>query len=264
MIIFKCMALTHIVLTNNQTQKYHETFDMLSHAKYLSKLSKAQLKTIEDKKPFFFSGLPPSLVGEIRMDSEAAYSVTSMPLAEETTSVLLQATGLRNSARDLCITDCTACVGGNTINFTKHFGTVHSIELDPLKCEFLQHNVNLVCGGDAYRVTVHNKDALSLVSTLTQDILFLDPPWGGHGYSEHASVDLFLSGKSLSEVCESFKGMARFIAIKVPFNFNRQGFLQGCSTVWSELHTARIGQSGGRGGRHSRAKFHLLILKETV
>jgi RNA cap guanine-N2 methyltransferase len=113
------------------------------------------------------------------------------------------------------ITDCTACVGGNAINFAKHFDHVNAIELDAIRAGYLQHNVTLICGRHAPRVGVHHGDALVKVKTLQQDVLFFDPPWGGKVYESNSTVDLFLSGKSLSEVCMEFRGQANFLALKV-------------------------------------------------
>ena len=41
----------------------------------------------------------------------------------------------RSKKRGLTITDATACVGGNTISFSKQFANVNAVELDRDRCK---------------------------------------------------------------------------------------------------------------------------------
>jgi hypothetical protein len=94
-------------------------------------------------------------------------------------------------------------------------------------------------------------DFLSLLDTLEQDVVFLDPPWvsgaysnssralggpgemfsfvrpaclqGGKEYGKDEKLDLFLGGVPLAEVCERLKPRTRCIALKLPMNFNLDG-----------------------------------------
>jgi tRNA G37 N-methylase Trm5 len=45
-----------------------------------------------------------------------------------------------NQQNNITITDATANVGGNTINFSKYFKFVNTIEIDPTTFETLRHN----------------------------------------------------------------------------------------------------------------------------
>ena len=68
-----------------------------------------------------------------------------------------------------------ACVGGNTISFSKGFKEVVSNELDEGRFKILQHNVGTVAG--CSNVDFRNESILDLVKTLRFDVLFLDPEW---------------------------------------------------------------------------------------
>ena len=75
------------------------------------------------------------------------------------------------------ITDATSNVGGNTVSFfMRGFGTVNAVEIDPLTCNSLKNNL-AVYGFPTN--TVYCADYLDIYLNLTQDIGFVDPPWGG-------------------------------------------------------------------------------------
>jgi hypothetical protein len=137
-----------------------------------------------------------------------------MGLAEESTKLMLQSMGFPVPV-GATITDCTSCVGGNVINFAKHFARVNAIELDPRRMAFCRHNVEVFHGRNQQIVHFYNADALQMVKKLQQDVLFFDPPWGGERYDENNKMDLFLSGKNMSEVCCDLEGLARYLVLKV-------------------------------------------------
>ena len=106
------------------------------------------------------------------------------------------------------ITDATACVGGNTVSFAKHFKTVQAIELDESRYHQLKHNLDLITtayGGNYFlgEVRLYHGDCLSLCSQLKQDVVFVDPPWGGSAYKEQCGTELYLSG--MSKACHVFR-----------------------------------------------------------
>ena len=225
------------------------------HKTYLRSLPAAMQKKIDDKRKYFFAGLGPDICSKLLMDEEASFSVTETKLAQETTNVLLKWTEWGTAAATKTITDATACVGGNTINFADHFAHVHAIEMDPLRATFLAHNVKLAC--DSNKVTVHQNDALELLPNLKQDIVFFDPPWGGPEYANKANgLDLFLSDRPLADVCRGLEGLTQYIALKVPKNFKFKQFT---------LEVEKGGLMQQKGCQHmysqGRCKFVIILLK---
>ena len=66
-------------------------------------------------------------------------------------------------------------------------------------------------------------------------MVFLDPPWGGPEYKAKSKVHLTLSDIPLLEVCEKLKFCCRYVAVKVPLNFDLEGFSVGMDMVYRNV-----------------------------
>ena len=245
----------------------------VSFARYIRDMDAQKRQKIEGKREYFFSEVSPSLRCQIQMDEEASYSVTEMTLAEETSQLILDTLGW-SSPSTCTITDATACVGGNTVNFARHFSKVVAVECNPTRARFLQHNVNLLCHSGSTTATstthqppscnveVHCADYTAATLTLNKtDVVFFDPPWGGESYADRCKpVDLFLSGKPLVEICNSLATCqrTRFIVLKVPFNFGFTAFMKRGVENGGLRLLRKEGIGRGRGGR---PKFVIAILE---
>ena len=86
-----------------------------------------------------YPNLPDSWRRSLLFTEEATYSVTPSPASELVCDKILE----RGCSSKAAIVDAFACVGGDTANFTRKFGHVHSIELDPLKIPLLRHNLRV-------------------------------------------------------------------------------------------------------------------------
>ena len=68
---------------------------------------------------------------------------------------------------------------------------------------------------------------LDLLPTIKQDVVFLDPPWGGKSYTENDTVDLTFASLPLPELCERLKPHCRYLSpthppppgFKLPFSY---------------------------------------------
>tara|TARA_B100000768_G_scaffold155480_1_gene152587 strand:- start:1179 stop:1454 length:276 start_codon:yes stop_codon:yes gene_type:complete len=56
--------------------------------------------------------------------------------------------------------------------------------------------------------------------TLRQDLVFLDPPWGGMNYKKTNSIDLFLDNINVIDIINNLYHYTRYIAMKIPVNYN--------------------------------------------
>jgi hypothetical protein len=164
-----------------------------------------------NKKDFFFRYVPPETRDQLVLDHEASYSVTDQVTADKITRDILQFV-----SQDATITDGTACVGGNTYSFAKSFERVHAIELDPKRYVYLKHNMTVL---GLNNVTCTCGDANIECCKYYQDVVFLDPPWGGPEYKSRSNIQLYLSNKNLTEVCTDISLYCKYIALKVPINF---------------------------------------------
>ena len=56
--------------------------------------------------------------------------------------------------------------------------------------------------------------------TIHQDLVFIDPPWGGPSYKKEDNVTLKLDGINVLDIIDSIYHFTRFVALKVPNNFD--------------------------------------------
>lgn len=168
-------------------------------------------------------------LSRLRITEEGSYSITRRRDAERIMNVLRS---LFHDMKHMTVTDATACIGGDTINFAFAFGHVHSIELNPQNFKVLTHNVETY---GFTNVTLHNADAVQLFNWNTH-VLYVDPPWGGKEYRKYTDLDLFLSSKRLDTWLEEIlvrRNRPDFIILKLPVNyhFKRLNFLSNVDTI---------------------------------
>ena len=187
-----------------------------------------------DKRDFLFPDVPKKIREQIQLDEVAKYSVTDMRTADEISNFITKLDGLNGTS--IVITDGTACAGGNAISFCKNFKTVQAVELDRNRYDMLMHNLKILGCTNA---TCYQANYLELVCRLTQDIVFLDPPWGGPSYKEKDQVELFIGDVPLSEVCENLKSRTKYVVIKAPTNLNYAAFKANVTGNLQVLHRFR-------------------------
>ena len=153
---------------------------------------------------------------KIKLTNIAEYSVSRPNSAQFVTDII---NSYYTDLSKLTITDATANVGGNSINFARHFKKVNSVEIVPIHCEFLKNNlkqykliknVNVICN-----------DYMNVYKELKQDIVYFDPPWGGPDYYKVQYLDLFINNKNIYYLINSlFQMQVKMVVIKAPKNFN--------------------------------------------
>ena len=212
----------------------------------------------------------------MRMDEEALFSITDCKSAQKISAKLLALRGIDASS---VVTDLTACVGGNVISFGAHFSRVNAVEIDATRHDMLVTNVRDVVGlknvrffnCDAVQLFASSSDSSSSSSSghygggggdgggasgaaavpvsvetvsgaeerLQQDILFLDPPWGGLDYRASDQLHLHLGGVDMGELVETrLRGRAKYVALKLPQNFAVDDFkrdVSGAVTAYRDL-----------------------------
>ena len=154
---------------------------------------------------------------KLKMDSVAVYSMTPLEESKRIIEIILSFV-----PKNSIITDMTACVGGDTIRLSLAFSHINSIELSSERCKFLKHNINVY---NCKNVTVFEGNSLEIVDKLKQDIIYIDPPWGGKNYKYKKKINLYLSNTPMWNICNSLQNMSKLIVLKVPLNFNEEYFL---------------------------------------
>lgn len=131
--------------------------------------------------------------------------------AEQITSII------KNYVPNNCIiTDATACIGGNSVLFADHFKFVNCVEINSDTVDILKYNMN------NYKNKIVYSCSYNIVKyTLRQDVVFMDPPWGGSIYKTQKKIDLLLDNINVFDIIDSIYNHCNLVAIKVPNNFNR-------------------------------------------
>jgi 16S rRNA G966 N2-methylase RsmD len=150
---------------------------------------------------------------KIKLTFESLYSVSRPKEAQQISDIIKR--HYKNTKK---VIDCTANIGGNTINFSKNFEKVVSIEIDKDTYEALENNVQLYkCNnvsfilGD-YIELLKEKDRR--IMNGDGNVYFFDPPWTGVYYKMYKNMDLYLSGVNVIDILPE-----KFV-LKAPYNYN--------------------------------------------
>lgn len=170
-----------------------------------------------DKKDFLFRFVPQVQRSKLQLDDEALFSTTDQLTADKISKDIRKIV-----PTDSIITDATACIGGSAYSLSRIFHRINAIEIDNVRYKALMHNM-LILG--ASNVDCMYGDAIDICKNIKQDVIFLDPPWGGPEYKEKTSVSLFLSGRDIADVCKELAPHTQYIAMKVPTNFDEALFI---------------------------------------
>jgi len=164
---------------------------------------------------YLFDGTE-NFLRQLKMDNVAVYSMTPLEESKRIIQLILNFVPKKS-----IITDMTACIGGDTIRFSFVFNHINSIELSSKRCKFLQHNIDVYARTN---ITVYEGNSLEIVDNLKQDVIYIDPPWGGKNYKLKKKINLYLSCIPMWEICNSLQNISKLIVLKVPLNFNEEFF----------------------------------------
>lgn len=156
---------------------------------------------------------------EIKIDEVGKYSISKPYITKQIIDIIKKFM----NTREIIITDAMACVGGDTLSFANNFKKVNAIELDSKRFEFLKHNMKLF---NKKNINFYNSDFLEVIKKLNQDVIYLDPPWGGPDYKNQQSVSFSVSNKKLSEIIDEIikEQLCKLIVLKLPFNYDLNEF----------------------------------------
>jgi len=156
---------------------------------------------------------------QLKIDDIGMYSI-STPKNADIISKLIKKNFF---AQNIIVTDAMAGVGGNTLSFASNFYFVNSIELDVKRFGYLVSNIDLY-GKD--NVLCIKGNYLDLMHKVYQDVIFMDPPWGGKSYKDFEDLSIELDGRTLESICEEIRiaKLCKMIVLKLPLNYNLDKF----------------------------------------
>lgn len=151
-------------------------------------------------------------IQQVKLAPSSRYSVTPPDQAEQIAKIAFDLIPAKNRSKAI-ITDATANVGGNTIAFAKYFSKVNSVEIDSDVAECLQSNIRLYGHGNSVKVII--SDYTKVYKDLQQDVVFMDPPWGGLLYKYQPRISLTLGSVDIFDIIQDLKVP---IVLKAPSN----------------------------------------------
>ena len=176
---------------------------------------------------------PPARIDHrlLKITDVGLYSVTRW---RETLNIIYEMKQIikTEDIKKLTITDATAGVGGDTLCFALHFKKVNAVELVPLHCITISHNlsvykirkkVNLICANYVDVIGLYKPWSGPPVM---QNVIYFDPPWGGPQYKGRHTIVLKLDNVPLSEIIWYIliHNLADYIFVKAPKNVNLDYF----------------------------------------
>ncbi len=159
-------------------------------------------------------------INEYKLNTESEYSITRKFQGEQFIKIAKEFTG--QNLKTLTITDGTAGAGGDTVNFSNNFKYVMGVEVKKETFKLLTKNCeHFKCKN----VTLINDDYSTLYDKLRQDIIYLDPPWGGPEYKFKKEIILSVGKYSLKQIIDKIAKdkLCKYIFVKMPYNCNIKG-----------------------------------------
>lgn len=167
---------------------------------------------------------------KFKSDHTGIFSMTSAKIAEQMTNAIIE---LFPENYRISITDATASIGGNVISFllNKNIINVNIVEKDKIRFEMLKSNIAITKNKIIGTFNMYNDSYLNISHRFNQDIIFIDPPWGGPDYYKLSNVILYLDNIHLGIICKQIfeeHRTLKYIVIKVPKNFFISDFKEVC------------------------------------
>jgi 16S rRNA G966 N2-methylase RsmD len=159
---------------------------------------------------------------KLQYDSEGLYSITN-PIEAEHISNFIKLNFTNSNL--LNIFDGTGGLGGNTINFSKHFKYITTCEINNERFNMLVNNINQY---NLKNIIKLNVDSINYLyeNYSNYDVYFFDPPWGGPSYKTHKKLSLKIGNKSLLEIAQYLKDKVtnKILVYKIPYNYDLKEF----------------------------------------
>jgi len=155
-------------------------------------------------------------LNNIKIHKDSLYSVTNYYDANYISNLIYK----HYNTKDIIITDGTANIGGNTLSFGLYkFKLINSIELNKNCYNYLINNIKCY---NLKNIKAINENYLKLYKILNQDVVFLDPPWGGPNYKNKTKLNLYLDNINIIDIIFTIfeKTKTTSVLLKAPYNYN--------------------------------------------
>lgn len=151
---------------------------------------------------------------KFKLNKEGKFSITK-PF--ESNQIIQYMKTFIENLSDVIITDATSCMGGDLISFSRVVKNVNGVEINKENFDLLCENCKIF---NCKNVKLYNEDYLSVYKKLYQDVLYIDPQWGGPNYKEKNEIFLFLGKYKLEDFLDKLidEKITKYIFVKIPLN----------------------------------------------
>ncbi len=140
---------------------------------------------------------------------------TTKTQGEQINKIILSYIDIEWAKKSCTITDATACIGGNSVLFCKDFYKVICVEKENDIFSILKSNTKDYLNCQCYNASYNYVKFL-----IKQNIIFIDPPWGGNDYKNKKNVKLYLDNIDIQKIINEMYSFTDLVVLKVPINFD--------------------------------------------
>ena len=166
-----------------------------------------------------FSNISLEIYKNLKFTKDSIYSSSKISGSTRLIDVILKVT---NNNLDLTITDGTANIGTDSIHMANVFKKVNAIEFSTVNFGALQNNVNIL--NNKKNMECFNGDTNEIIKELTQDIIYIDAPWGGRNYKNFDKLKLYLGEVEILDFYINNRSKAKYFIFKIPYNYDFEYF----------------------------------------
>lgn len=158
---------------------------------------------------------------QLKFTEETGFSISYWTHAELINNVIKKILKLKdNDLSTMSITEDGVGAGGNTLAFARKFKSINSIEFNPTHVRYLKHNLPILLKPEDYKkVNIIQGDFSKLHDKYKQDIVFLDPPWGGPNYKEMKPLYMYYGETEVGQIINKLRKKVKMIIMKAPLNY---------------------------------------------
>ena len=166
-----------------------------------------------------FSNISLEIYKNLKFTKDSIYSSSKVSGSTRLVDVILKVT---NNNLDLTITDGTANIGTDSIHMADIFKKINAIEFSKVNFDALQNNVNIL--NNKKNMSCFNGDTNEVIKGLTQDIIYIDAPWGGRNYKNFNKLKLYLGEIEILDFYINNRNKANYFIFKIPYNYDFEYF----------------------------------------
>lgn len=185
-----------------------------------------------------FNNINNEIFKKIMFTTDSIYSSSKLKGSMKLIDIILKTT---NNNLDLIITDGTANIGTDSIHMAEVFKHVNAIEYSIINFGALQNNVNVL--NKRNNMKTYNGDTNYLIKEISQDLIYIDAPWGGPNYKEFNKLRLYLGDVEILNFYLENKDKAKYFVFKVPYNYDFdyfRGYIIDKVTIYPYKNESKI------------------------